>query len=418
MPSNARSKAHSWKPESSEGGINSVKEKTSQRRVLLIAPQPFYEPRGTPMNVLQMCRVLTKAGYEVDLATYPIGETREMDGLRVLRALPVPGIDAVPIGFSKRKIVLDVSLALLVLWLLITRRYDVVHAVEESVFLALPFTWFGAHLIYDLDSLISHQLEYSGVVKSKAVLAFIRGCERFALTRSSAAITVCRALTEAAQALNATTPIFQVEDTPLDEALRDPIQERIEALREMHGLRDRRIVIYTGNLESYQGIGLLLEAASLVRERVPEVAIVLVGGEPAQVKAFRQQVSDRGLVGSVVAVGAQPPSSMPEWMALGEVLVSPRSQGENTPLKIYTYMRAERPIVATNLETHTQVLDASCAVLCRPTADDFSDGIARVLEDPETHAEIARAARKRVESEYSFEAFGRKLLAAYESLER
>ena len=209
-----------------------------------------------------------------------------------------------------------------------------------------------------------------------------------------------------------------VEDTPLDEALRDPVDGRTEALRDEHGLGDRRVVVYTGNLESYQGIDLLLEAAPLVRERVPEVAIVLVGGEPAQVEAFRNEVSDRGLVGTVIAVGAQPPSAMPEWMALGEALVSPRSQGENTPLKIYTYMRAERPIVATNLETHTQVLDASCAVLCRPTAEDFADGIARVLEDPETHAGIAHAARKRVESEYSFEAFGRKLLAAYESLER
>jgi len=395
-----------------------VKSKERQRRVLLIAPQPFYEPRGTPMNVLQMCRVLTAAGYKVDLATYPIGETREMDGLTLRRALPVPGISAVPIGFSKRKIALDLSLALLVLWLLFTRRYDVVHAVEESVFLALPFKWFGANLIYDLDSLISHQLEYSGAVKSKALLALIRGCERFALARSSAAITVCRALTESARTLHATVPIFQVEDTPLDEALRDPLPEEVEALRELHGLCDRRVVVYTGNLESYQGIDLLLEAAPLVRERVPEVAIVLVGGDPAQVEVFRRQVSDCGLVGSVVAVGAQPPAAMPEWMALGEALVSPRSQGENTPLKIYTYMRAERPIVATNLETHTQVLDASCAVLCRPTADDFAEGIARVLEDPETHAEIARAARKRVESEYSFEAFGRKLLAAYESLER
>lgn len=368
------------------------------------------------MNVLQMCRVLTAAGYKVDLATYPIGAPREMEGLTVRRALPVPGITAVPIGFSKRKILLDVSLALLVLWLMLTRRYDVVHAVEESVFLALPFTWLGTDLIYDLDSLISHQLEYSGVAKSKALLRFIRGCERYALSRARAAITVCRALTEAAHDLNPTTPIFQVEDTPLDEALREPLTEDVEALRELHSLRDRRLVVYTGNLESYQGIDLLLEAAPLVRERVPEVAIVLVGGEPAQVDAFRERVRERGLVGSVIAVGAQPPSAMPEWMALAEALVSPRSQGENTPLKIYTYMRAKRPIVATNLETHTQVLDASCAVLCRPTADDFSDGIARVLEDPEAHAEIARAARKRVESEYSFEAFGRKLLAAYESL--
>lgn len=104
---------------------------TSNRRVLLIAPQPFYESRGTPMNVLQICRVLTTAGYAVDLATYPVGEAVEMPGLRIRRAPRVPWITSVPIGFSKRKIVLDVSLALLVFWLLCRRRYHVVHAVER-----------------------------------------------------------------------------------------------------------------------------------------------------------------------------------------------------------------------------------------------------------------------------------------------
>jgi len=390
---------------------------TSSRRVLLIAPQPFYEPRGTPMNVLQICRVLTEAGIEVDLATYPIGETVEMPGLRVLRAPRVPFIESVPIGFSKRKIVLDVSLGLLVLSLLIRRRYRVVHAVEEAVFLALPFTWLGVPLIYDLDSLISHQLEYSGVVGSPALLSLIESCERLALQRSTAAVTVCRALTDSARELHPGARIFQVEDTPLPESLRDPKPEAVEALRNRHALADRRAVVYTGNLESYQGIDLLLEAAPLVRERVPEVAFVLVGGVASQVDAFRNRVRELGLAGSVIAVGAQPPASMPEWMALGEVLVSPRSQGQNTPLKIYTYMHAERTIVATDLETHTQVLDSSCAVLCAAEPDAFADGIARVLEDPETFADIARAARKRVESEYSFEAFGRKLLEAYATLE-
>ena len=123
-----------------------------------------------------------------------------------------------------------------------------------------------------------------------------------------------------------------------------------------------------------------------------------------------------GLTGTVFAVGAQPPSAMPEWMALGDALVSPRSQGQNTPLKIYTYMRSGRPIVATDLETHTQVLDASCAILCAPEAEAFAEGVARALEAPEHGAEVARTARKRVEGEYGFEAFARKLLAAYDSI--
>ena len=177
--------------------------RSDERRILLIAPQPFYEPRGTPMNVLQMCKVLTAAGYAVDLATYPIGEPVDIPGLTVHRAPRIPGIRSVPIGFSKRKLLLDVSLVLLVTWLLLRRSYRVVHAVEEAVFLALPFTWLGVPLIYDLDSLISHQLEYTGILRSRLLLAAVRALERLVLARSSATITVCRSLTDSARKLHA-----------------------------------------------------------------------------------------------------------------------------------------------------------------------------------------------------------------------
>jgi len=386
------------------------------RRVLLVAPQPFYEPRGTPMNVLQMCRVLTAAGYRVDLATFPLGRDVAMPGLEIHRALRLPGISALPIGFSKRKLALDASLALLVLGLVLRRRYALVHAVEEAVFLALPLTWLGLPLVADLDSSISHQLAYTGVLREGVALRAVRALERLALRRSKAAITVCQALTEVARELSPGTRIFQVEDAPLEESLRDPDPAAVEALRGEHGLEGRRAVVYTGNLESYQGLDLLLAAAPLVRERVPEVAFLLVGGEPAQAEAFAARVRGLGLAGTVLALGARPPAEMPEWMALGELLVSPRSQGQNTPLKIYTYMRSGRPIVATDLETHTQVLDPGCAALCPPTPEGLAEALARGLEDPARFAPLAKAARKKVEAEYSFEAFRRKLLAAYAAL--
>ena len=43
-------------------------------RILLIAPQPFFTQRGTPINVRQMAQTLSEAGHEVHLATYPMGE--------------------------------------------------------------------------------------------------------------------------------------------------------------------------------------------------------------------------------------------------------------------------------------------------------------------------------------------------------
>jgi glycosyltransferase involved in cell wall biosynthesis len=369
------------------------------------------------MNVLQMCRVLTRAGWLVDLATYPFGEDVALPGLRIHRAPRVPGVRGVPIGFSFAKVLLDVALATTVAGLLLRRRYRAIHAVEESVFLALPLTWLGIPVIYDLDSLISDQLAYTGVLRHRRLLAAVRACERLALARAAAAITVCRSLTEAARALHPGARLFQIEDAPLEETLRPPDPERVAALRREWKLEGAPAVVYTGNLEGYQGIDLLLAAGQLLRRRVPEARLVLVGGEAAQVAALRARLDAQGLVESVVLVGRRPTAEMAEWMALAKVLVSPRAEGTNTPLKIYTYMRCGVPIVATDLPTHTQVLDETSAVLCPPTPDGLAAGMARALLDPSVGG-LALCARERAERDFGAAAFERKLLAAYDFVTR
>ena len=64
----------------------------------------------------------------------------------------------------------------------------------------------------------------------------------------------------------------------------------------------------------------------------------------------------------------RPAEEIPAFLDAADVLVSPRSLGTNTPLKIYQYLRSGRPIVATRLLTHTQVLDDEVAILTEPTA--------------------------------------------------
>ena len=76
------------------------------------------------------------------------------------------------------------------------------------------------------------------------------------------------------------------------------------------------------------------------------------------------------------------PSEIPAYLLAADVLVSPRSRGTNTPLKIYQYLRSGKPIVATRLLTHTQVLDDDTAILTGVSAAEFADGILSALENP------------------------------------
>ena len=386
-------------------------------RVLVVAPQPFFAQRGTPINVRQMVQVLCEAGHEVHLATYPMGAPVSIPGLQIHRAMRIPGVRGVPIGFSWRKVALDASLALRV-WLLVAgSRFDVVHAVEESVFFAMPVARLrGIPVIYDMDSSLSEQLEYGGHVRNVALLRMLRRMERSALRRARLAITVCAALTETVRALAPGALVAQIEDCPLEEALRAPDRARVEQLRATYGLQSRRVIMYTGNFESYQGIELLVDAFAHVARARDDVTLVLVGGAPAQMEAVRAHATARGVGDRVVLPGPRPAEEMPEWMAAGDVLVSPRLHGANTPLKLYSYMWSAVPIVATNLPTHTQVLDATTAVLRAPTGEEFASGIIEVLADPVHFAPLGAAARSRVASDYSRDAFRRKLLAAYASV--
>ena len=105
-------------------------------------------------------------------------------------------------------------------------------------------------------------------------------------------------------------------------------------------------------------------------------------------------------------------------MALANVLVSPRLEPLVTPLKIYTYMVSGRPIVATDLPTHTQVLDERSAILAAPTADGLAAGIARAFEDPAAADRLAERARQSVEQNHTYEAFRRQLGEVYATVER
>ncbi|HTK41735.1 MAG TPA: hypothetical protein VL287_09085, partial [Gemmatimonadales bacterium] len=56
-----------------------------ERRVLVVAPEPFYEDRGTPIAIRSVLAALSELHYEVDLLTYPVGQAVSIPGLQVIR---------------------------------------------------------------------------------------------------------------------------------------------------------------------------------------------------------------------------------------------------------------------------------------------------------------------------------------------
>jgi glycosyltransferase involved in cell wall biosynthesis len=128
----------------------------------------------------------------------------------------------------------------------------------------------------------------------------------------------------------------------------------------------------------------------------------MVGGTSTQVEEAKREIASYGLDDRVIFTGQRPPSEMPRYLAISDVLVSPRSTGMNTPLKIYSYLRAGKAIVATRLPTHTQALDEESAALAEPNPEAFASEIVAIARDPERRLRLQKGARRLSEERYSY----------------
>jgi glycosyltransferase involved in cell wall biosynthesis len=118
----------------------------------------------------------------------------------------------------------------------------------------------------------------------------------------------------------------------------------------------------------------------------------------------------------VVLTGQRPPEEIPHFVDACDVLASPRISGTNTPLKIYSYLRSGRPIIATNLHTHTQVLSPEVSLLVAPEPEAFAEGLRRLIEAPAEGRALAEAAQRLARERYSREAYMGRTREAYRRL--
>jgi glycosyltransferase involved in cell wall biosynthesis len=374
-------------------------------RILMIAPECFLLPRGTPLSILGRLRAMSRAGHRVDLVTYPIGEDVELSGLTIHRVRRLPTLSSIKVGPSWTKLVMDVLVFLKALALLCRARYDLVHSHEEAAFFGAPLArLFRARHLYDMHSSLPQQLGNFEFSTFPPLVAAFRWLERTAIRGSDAIIGVYPELVAHARAIAPGRPAFLIENPDHLDGL-EVAPDRIEALRHRLGLVGRPVVVYTGGFQPYQGLDLLLESAGLVVKELNDVVFLLVGGTEQEVAGFRARVAARQLTAHVILTGMARVEEVPPHLAVADVLVSPRVKGTNTPLKIYSYLRLGVPIVATELPTHQQVLDASVAVLTPPTPAAFSAGILRALLDRELRVRLGENAKRLAAERYSYAAY-------------
>jgi len=372
----------------------------------MLAPEPFFQPRGTPISVYQRIKALSDLGHDVDLVTYHLGEDKAIPHLNILRIPNVFFIRNIKIGPSWAKIPLDFLLFGKALRLLFKSHYDLLFSHEEGAL-------FGAFLgkirkiphIYDMHSSLPQQLANFDFSKSRLLKKIFIRMERYILKNSQAVIVICLDLLKQVEGMGFGSKAVLLENF-IDFEHRAYSQEEIKQKRGEYAAEGQKIILYAGNFQPYQGIPLFLEAASKITD--DRVIFVLVGETEAAITPMQKRAVQLNIAEKVKFVGQVPPSQMPLYIGLSDALISPRLSGTNTPLKIYSFLKSGKPVIATRLWTHTQVLDDQISVLVEPDAENMARGITFALFD-EKAKKRALAAAEMAAREYTYSRYKEKI---------
>ncbi len=376
-----------------EGSIRPLiadRHRDNPARVLIVTPQPFYEDRGTPIAVRYVAGALSDLGVQVDLLAFPVGENIQIKRLTLCRCANHLGLKRVPIGLSWQKMLLDVSLWRSFHRLIAARHYDMVHAVEEAAYMASVLCPRRAQpFIYDMASALPEALKRHRLLNAAPLQRVFRAAEQRVM--ASACHTVCSA--GLANYVREREPTASVSQWRFPANSGAVSKDHTAALRaQLQIPRDRKVLLYSGNFASYQGIDLLISALDRARLIMPDLLLLCVGATDKELAA-RQLAAGATGHEHIRFLPRQPSHLMLAYMAMADVLMLPRIGADNIPLKLYDYMASGRPIVATRQAGHDGILNDQRAFLCATSAESMADEIIRACACPDEAALVGGEAQ-------------------------
>ena len=188
--------------------------------------------------------------------------------------------------------------------------------------------------------------------------------------------------------------------------------DQVEALEKLNldsnvgvKLAGKKILLYTGSFRTMgveKGIGDILEALTQISD--PEIMFVAVGGNESDLNYYRNLAMELNLEDKVILLEKKTQEGLALWQQAASILLMPFPRKAHyeyfmTPLKMFEYMAAGRPIIASNLPSIKEILTEDNAIFCEPgDPADLAQKISLVLTDKTLAQNMASQAREDVEN--------------------
>ncbi|MCB0753049.1 MAG: glycosyltransferase family 4 protein, partial [Ignavibacteriae bacterium] len=236
--------------------------------------------------------------------------------------------------------------------------------------------------------------------------------EKWADKKATVVIPVCNYLKNKVEHYSPKKKIQLLEDIAFDS---DSSKNKHENIR-LYFPENHLIGLYVGNLEHYQGIDLLLEGLIKLETKVP-FSIAIVGGKDESIKQYKLKAERLGIEDKVKFLGKRPLEQLPFLLIQADILLSPRTKGKNTPMKVYSYLASGVAVLATNIVSHTQAMTEKEVKLFEANPKDFARAFKELLENEEERKILGAAGKKLAEDNYSLRSYKKKLKQIYDWIE-
>jgi glycosyltransferase involved in cell wall biosynthesis len=382
-------------------------------RLLFMTSVPFFQWRGSSIRVGFDVQALAEVGYEVDLLTLPIGETRNIPGVTVHRVANPFRVKNIPIGPSLHKLIFDVLILFKALGMAIRHPYSVVHAVEEVGAVGLLVGRLtGARVVFEKHS---DPASHKDKALRNIVLSLYRWVESLVIRSADVVIGTGEGLVEQAIAVAPKQRVHHIFDIPSSLIEADAAGVKIinTSIRKEH---NEVIALYVGSFAVYQGIDLMFESLHIALRSHPQLRLVVIGGTQKEIAERTVWLDQKGMKEAVRFVGFVTPDSLPNYISAADFLLSPRSSGINTPLKLLDYLKAGRAILATDNVANRRIIDERVAVLKEANPVSFAGGMVELANNVNQRRRLGREGRKLVDKMYNFIQFKRLLKGCYDKL--
>ncbi len=387
----------------------------SPKRVLILAPTPFFADRGSHMHIAEQTFALNRLGFTTKIVTYHLG--RDLPGLDIIRTTTIPWYKKLGPGPSWHKFYVDILL--LFTAIRVTRQFkpDIIHAhLHEGAVLGwILKKVFAIPLVFDMQGSLTGELIAHNFPLVRPT--FLKsGWYKVEETIDHLADAIIVQSTEMRQEVEkrfhvAPTKVFIAYDGVSTDLFK-PGEPDHELIKKLNIPPHKKVVVYLGGLSPHKGVDILLDAFPLVLEKVPD-AFLLIMGYPNE-DHYRSRVHDMGLEANVRVTGKVTYEEAPRYLRLGHIAVAPKRSQTEANGKIYNYMACGLPTVAFDTIVNRDILgDLGTYVNDLNDKAGLAGAITNLLTNDTFRQQLGEQVRHKAVQDYSWDKVAGRIVNAY-----